>query len=221
MIGPAEGKPMGQHWARPVKNEKSPAKSQAHFSCPPAKKNSQRHGKERRHDGSREIERIFTQWYQHGSQRHDQVIERRGCVRRRSARKIFEIMSPDDRARVFQTNARARHPRIAIGINEIDLAAEEDITVIRTPGDKNQRADENDFRQEREAPPHAPFKSAIRIPQSEIFIESIRDWSGGVCYVLLSHRCGPVAQRLEQGTHNPLVPGSNPGGPIKISDFEL
>jgi large subunit ribosomal protein L19 len=26
-------------------------------------------------------------------------------------------------------------------------------------------------------------------------------------------REGPVAQRLEQGTHNPLVPGSNPGGP--------
>ena len=24
---------------------------------------------------------------------------------------------------------------------------------------------------------------------------------------------GSVAQRLEQGTHNPLVPGSNPGGP--------
>src|SRR5437667_4705150 len=24
---------------------------------------------------------------------------------------------------------------------------------------------------------------------------------------------GPVAQRLEQWTHNPLVPGSNPGGP--------
>src|SRR5205807_2603618 len=24
---------------------------------------------------------------------------------------------------------------------------------------------------------------------------------------------GPVAQRSEQGTHNPLVPGSNPGGP--------
>src|SRR5690606_1497778 len=26
-------------------------------------------------------------------------------------------------------------------------------------------------------------------------------------------RRGPIAQRLEQGTHNPLVPGSNPGGP--------
>src|SRR6266487_7162261 len=28
---------------------------------------------------------------------------------------------------------------------------------------------------------------------------------------------GPVAQRLEQRTHNPLVPGSNPGGPTKHS----
>ena len=28
---------------------------------------------------------------------------------------------------------------------------------------------------------------------------------------------GPVAQRLEQGTHNPLVPGSNPGGPSSES----
>src|SRR5215208_709116 len=28
-------------------------------------------------------------------------------------------------------------------------------------------------------------------------------------------RSGPVAQRLEQRTHNPSVPGSNPGGPIK------
>jgi hypothetical protein len=26
---------------------------------------------------------------------------------------------------------------------------------------------------------------------------------------------GPIAQRLEQGTHNPLVPGSNPGGPTE------
>ena len=27
---------------------------------------------------------------------------------------------------------------------------------------------------------------------------------------------GPVAQRSEQRTHNPSVPGSNPGGPIGI-----
>ena len=34
-----------------------------------------------------------------------------------------------------------------------------------------------------------------------------------MCCVLFGRWRGPVAQRLEQGTHNPLVPGSNPGGP--------
>jgi hypothetical protein len=28
---------------------------------------------------------------------------------------------------------------------------------------------------------------------------------------------GPVAQRLEQGTHNPLVGGSNPSGPTRLN----
>jgi hypothetical protein len=33
---------------------------------------------------------------------------------------------------------------------------------------------------------------------------------------------GPVAQRLEQRTHNPLVPGSNPGGPtIWFHEFSI
>src|SRR5437773_11615158 len=161
MIGPAEGKPMGQHWARPVKNEKSPAKSQPHFSRPRAEKNSQRDGNERRHDGTRKIERIYTQRRQRRRQRYNQVIERRSRMRRSSARKIFKIMSPDDRARVFEANARACHSRIAIGINEIDLTAEEEITVIRAPRDKNQRADEKDFRQAGEAPPNATFYSEI------------------------------------------------------------
>ena len=120
-------------------------------------------------------------------------------MRRSSLRKILKIMSPDNRARVFEANSRACHPRIAIGINEIDLPAEEHVTEIRTPCDENQCTDENDFRQERDPPPHAPFKSANRIPQSEIFIECIRGWSLEVCYVLLSDRGGPVAQRLEQG----------------------
>ena len=30
---------------------------------------------------------------------------------------------------------------------------------------------------------------------------------------LVTKTLGPVAQRLEQGTHNPLVVGSNPTGP--------
>ena len=30
---------------------------------------------------------------------------------------------------------------------------------------------------------------------------------------------GPVAQRLEQGTHNPLVVGSNPTGPTTLTSI--
>jgi hypothetical protein len=33
---------------------------------------------------------------------------------------------------------------------------------------------------------------------------------------VISAGSGPVAQRLEQWTHNPLVQGSNPCGPTKI-----
>ena len=32
-----------------------------------------------------------------------------------------------------------------------------------------------------------------------------------------SRSCGPIAQWLEQRTHNPLVPGSSPGGPTNQS----
>ena len=34
------------------------------------------------------------------------------------------------------------------------------------------------------------------------------------------HAFGPVAQRLEQGTHNPLVRGSNPCGPTTLTPLQ-
>jgi hypothetical protein len=36
-----------------------------------------------------------------------------------------------------------------------------------------------------------------------------------VAFADVYFQCGPIAQRLEQQTHNLLVPGSNPGGPTK------
>ena len=36
---------------------------------------------------------------------------------------------------------------------------------------------------------------------------------GTIRYCRILVKCGPVAQRLEQWTHNPLVQGSNPCGP--------
>ncbi len=40
-------------------------------------------------------------------------------------------------------------------------------------------------------------------------------WYFSKCFVV--NNLGPVAQRLEQGTHNPLVVGSNPTGPTILS----
>lgn len=37
----------------------------------------------------------------------------------------------------------------------------------------------------------------------------------------LFQQVGPVAQRLEQWTHNPLVQGSNPCGPTKIRAVQI
>lgn len=87
---------------------------------------------------------------------------------RRSDRKIFEIVPPDNSARVFKTNPGSRHPRITIGIDKINLSAEENVAVIGAARDQDQRANKNNFRQERQPPLHAPLKSAIRIWQFEI-----------------------------------------------------
>ena len=46
-------------------------------------------------------------------------------------------------------------------------------------------------------------------------------WCLAFAYALLCSVChGPVAQRLEQGTHNPLVVGSNPTGPTIMTCWE-
>src|SRR5436190_21984013 len=110
---------MGQDGADGINNEQSPTKWQAHFSRPPAQENPQPYGKERRHDGTSQLERISAQWSERCGKRYDQVIERRRCMRRSSIRKILKIVSSHDCSRMFTTYVRTRHPRITIRIDEI------------------------------------------------------------------------------------------------------
>lgn len=46
-----------------------------------------------------------------------------------------------------------------------------------------------------------------------------RQWKGSVRLHYTVRPQGPIAQRLEQRTHNPLVPGSNPGGPTNPASY--
>ena len=58
------------------------------------------------------------------------------------------------------------------------------------------------------------FAVAITDPLAMLF-EKFREL--GFSPRRFTYEDGPVAQRLEQGTHNPLVPGSNPGGPSPMN----
>jgi hypothetical protein len=64
--------------------------------------------------------------------------------------------------------------------------------------------------------------SATERSRPQIDADGLLAFQKGICdsgindimSALVETSRGPIAQRLEQGTHNPLVPGSNPGGPI-------
>src|SRR5438067_13908860 len=161
---------MRQDRACRVQNEERPAKSDTHFSSPPTEKDSQCDGKEWRHDCPGEIECILTRRCQHSRDCRNQIIERRGRVGRSSDRKILKIVSPDDRAGTLKTNPCPGHPRITVGIDEVNLSAKENVAVIRAARHQNQRADENNFPKEREMPQHAPLKSAIYVLPFKIFV---------------------------------------------------
>ena len=53
-----------------------------------------------------------------------------------------------------------------------------------------------------------------RSETSIVWMDHQEDWQVGLTAV------GPIAQRLEQGTHNALVLGSNPSRPITIIQIQ-
>ncbi len=57
--------------------------------------------------------------------------------------------------------------------------------------------------------------SAIKVGQQKNILQQF----GYLIYII--QNSGPVAQRLEQWTHNPLVVGSNPTGPSQNGDLTI
>jgi len=53
-----------------------------------------------------------------------------------------------------------------------------------------------------------------RCEASVVWMDHKEDWQVGLTNI------GPIAQRLEQGTHNALVLGSNPSRPITIIQIQ-
>jgi hypothetical protein len=54
-------------------------------------------------------------------------------------------MMPQNATRVLDAHPHSRHPRIAIRVPEVNLAADKDVSVIRAPRRQDQRGQENDL----------------------------------------------------------------------------
>src|SRR6267143_1749837 len=76
-------------------------------------------------------------------------------------------MMPNNQPEMFGAHSDARHPRVAIGVGEINISVDENVPIIRAPRCQNECAQDREFDDEKDAPNHALSqirnrKSAIR-----------------------------------------------------------
>ena len=67
---------------------------------------------------------MYRERIQQQRQSYDQIIQRRSRVRLRPLRKILERMMPDDQPRLCFDHLRARHSRVAIRIDEVNVPSD-------------------------------------------------------------------------------------------------
>ena|SRR5438552_5500487 len=158
---------------------------------------------------------MCAEWLQENRERQNEIIERRSCMRSCPCREVLELMVPYDQSRMFRAHLHTRHPRVTIGIGEINISSDKNVLIIRAACREDQHAENCDFDDAQDSAnhhaipnPQVPMRNPkfkLTFPLSRLVMR--------ICYASMHKQNGPVAQRLEQGTHNPLVPGSNPGGP--------
>ena len=94
-------------------------------------------------------------------------------MRRGPVRKILERVMAQDRARMLDANPNAAHPRIAIGISEVDVTANEHIVIIRAARQDDERRKNYNFSNSYERTTHPAVLIEIRKSK----IENGSSWS--------------------------------------------
>ena len=107
-------------------------------------------------------------------------------MRRRARGKILEIVMTNYRPRPLEADSHPRHPRVAIGIRKIDIAADEDVAVIRATRRDDQRREENDLNSRDDASAHRTVLIEIR----ESRIENQSGWSSAAGHDLFETVAG-------------------------------
>src|SRR6266496_263931 len=116
---------------------------------------------------------------------------------------------------MLRAHLHAHHPRVTIRVGEINIPGDKNILIIRVTCRENHHTENCDFDDAQDSANHRPIPNPrFKMRNPKFYLNSrLSGLVTRICYASMHKQSGPVAQRLEQGTHNPLVPGSNPGGP--------
>src|SRR5262249_40747018 len=71
-------------------------------------------------------------------------------------------MMPDDQPRLLRAHPHACHPRVAIGINKVNIPGDEDVLVVRAARCQDENAQKGDFDETQDCANHT--KPAISLP---------------------------------------------------------
>src|SRR5262249_21713598 len=77
-----------------------------------------------------------------------------GRMRSGSLWKVFKVVVPYDRPGMFQAQSHARHPRVAIGVGEINVPGDKNILIIRAACRQDQYAENGDLDDPQECANH-------------------------------------------------------------------
>ena len=145
MIGSAKCRPMNQNGTDCVQDQHHPAISELHSPRPPPEKPRTKQRKQWRYKRPCEIERVHRKWLQQKRQSKNEIVERRGRVWSCSLWKILKSMMPHDEPGLCIAHLHARHPRVTIRIDKINVTGDKNILIIRAARCQNQRTENYDF----------------------------------------------------------------------------
>src|ERR1700722_13527184 len=137
MIRPAEFGSVHEDWTDRVKNECCPSKSKPEAAHPPPQKPSTAQGEQWRDQRTGEIDPLCCERPEQHGHAQNQIIKRRGGMRRCSDWIIFEIVMPNDRAGMFGAESDACHARITISVGEVNVPADHNVVIIGAPRREN------------------------------------------------------------------------------------
>src|SRR5438445_13191171 len=140
MIRTAELGSMHKNWTDREKSQQSPAIPKTHPACPPPEKPSTNKSQQRRDQRTAQIQCMVGKRFQEDRQADNEIIKRRGRMRRCASRKIFELVMTNNQPRMLRAHPDTRHARVAIGIGEISVPSNKNVLIIRAARAENQGA---------------------------------------------------------------------------------